>query len=152
MFLQIQGCNWNSGYSKLFACKDPNFRFQYGIQCRIERFAGKFEAYIDTGAEYSIIGGELASELIKNADSLANIDFSTRLGLIKGKLARIQSVLLAESGGGRDLEVEGSFILAPDWNGPIIIGHYCFLEKLNFAFVPAQAATNYSLFLFGGDA
>ena len=62
-----------------------------------------------------------------------SISLSTRLGKFTGNVHRVGVSLMAETGKGHDLEVDGSFILIPEWKGPMVLGFHGFLERIQFA-------------------
>jgi hypothetical protein len=92
---------------------------------------------LDTGAEWSVIGGETA-KILEGELELPTESFtmSTRLGRIFGSLYRINISLLAEEYHGYDLTVESTIFVSKDWDGPIVLGYRGFLERIRFALDP----------------
>ena len=108
-----------------------------GVHCKIEKANIENIALLDTAAEWSIIGGKLAEKTLEDKTlsipAHIPITLSTRLGKFTGNVHRIAVSLLAEQGRGHDLEVDGSFIVMPDWKGPMVLGFHGFLERILFA-------------------
>ena len=119
-----------------------------GIRCKFSDFPECHIALLDTGAARSVIGGDVAEQLMDQLDECGSEKISTRLGLFEGPLNRMTITLLADQGAGNHLEVDAVVMLCPDWDGPLILGFYGFLEHLRIAFDPGvdQESTR---FFFG---
>jgi hypothetical protein len=128
---------WSSGCSAfLVSTRVGQWRLPIGVKCRIGNLEVTDLALLDTGAEWSVIGGDTANIL---EDELGvpteSFTMSTRLGRISGSLYRINISLLAEDHG-YDLIVESSVFVSEKWDGPIVLGYRGFLERIRFAIDP----------------
>jgi hypothetical protein len=128
---------WSSGCSVfLVSTRVGQWRLPIGVKCRIGNLEVTDLALLDTGAEWSVIGGDTANIL---EDELGvpteSFTMSTRLGRISGSLYRINISLLAEDHG-YDLIVESSVFVSEKWDGPIVLGYRGFLERIRFALDP----------------
>lgn len=104
---------------------------------------------MDTGAEWSVIGGDTAQILEDELDSpTVSFAMSTRLGRIHSSLHRINISLLAGENGGDDLAVDSSVFVSKEWDGPIVLGYRGFLERIRFALDPGVVAGE-QMFYFG---
>jgi hypothetical protein len=75
---------------------------------------------LDTGAEWSVVGGEI-SEILECGSPIASVIMSTRHGRLSGHLHRINISLLADPGCGFDLDVESTVAILSEWSGPGVI-------------------------------
>jgi len=107
------------------------------VQCRIGNLEQTYLALLDTGAEWSVIGGE-TMQILEEEFLTPDEPFrmSTRLGTIDGALYRIPIRLLAEKGRGNDLTVESTVFVSDEWKGPVVFGYRGFLERIRFALDP----------------
>ena len=97
----------------------------------------KVVALLDTGAAWSILGGDIAEVLSEQVGpAVEPITLDTRRGKMTGHLHRMMVSLLAEPGKGNDLQVDSTVMVAPDWDGPPVLGFRGFLERLRFALDP----------------
>jgi hypothetical protein len=82
---------WSSGCSSFFISrKQGSSRLHVAVECRIGSREETYLALLDTGAEWSVIGGETAKVLEDElASPTENFTMSTRLGRINGSLHRI---------------------------------------------------------------
>jgi len=125
------------------------WRLPIGIRCHIGSLEETDIALLDTGAEWSVIGGETAKILEDELDSpFVSFAMSTRLGRISGSLHRINICLLAEGNLSHDLTVESSVFVTREWEGPIVLGYRGFLERIRFALDPGVAPGE-QMFYFG---
>lgn len=139
---------WSSGCSSFFISHKAGFsRIPLAVKCRIGDLETTELALLDTGAEWSVIGGEL-SEILENQIGFPEESFSmsTRLGKIFGSLYRINISLSAEFG--YDITVESSVFVSQEWNGPVVLGYRGFLERIRFAFDPGIVPGE-QIFYFG---
>lgn len=158
---------WATGYARFEPLyKHEAYQLTVAVRCRIGNIPGELFALLDTGAQWSIIGGEVAEALQgdepetgahpsfpsgrrKRRQAIADeINISTRLGEFRGRLHRVQVTLVADSG--MDLLVESSVVLVPSWSGPLILGYGGFLEHFRIAMDPGCDARVSRLF-FGSD-
>lgn len=140
---------WNCGCSAfLVSTRVGQWRLPIAVKCRIGNLEETDLALLDTGAEWSVIGGETAkileAEIVFPTESFT---MSTRLGRISGSLYRINISLLTEDDG-YDLTVESSVFVSEEWDGPIVLGYRGFLERIRFALDPGISAGNQK-FYFG---
>jgi hypothetical protein len=96
------------------------------------------QALLDTGAAWSIVGGELAEILEPGLGAPGQtMILSTRIGRIRGVLHELDIMLMAERG--ESLFVTGSILIAPGWTGPVVLGYRGFLERIRFALDPGAS-------------
>ena len=121
------------------------------MKCRIGSLEETYLALLDTGAEWSVIGGETA-KILEDEDELdlptESFNMSTRLGRIYGSIHRLNISLLAKQNYGHDLTVESSVFVSEEWVGPIVLGFRGFLEKIRFALDPGVVSGE-QMFYFG---
>jgi hypothetical protein len=129
---------WSSGSSLyLVNSKVGYWRLPIAVKCRVGNLEETDLALLDTGAEWSVIGGETAKILEDELDlPTESFTMSTRLGRISGSLYRINISLLANKNEGYNLTVESSIFVSKEWNGPIVLGYRGFLERIRFALDP----------------
>ena len=116
---------WSTGYSSFFISYQlHSWRLPVAVNCRLGNLESPDIALLDTGAEWSVIGGETAEiledQLVHPTESFK---MSTRKGSIAGSLYRIDISLLAEQDSGNDLTVESSVFVSEEWDGPIGVQH-----------------------------
>lgn len=124
-------------------------RLIVATRCRLGGVGSDIQALLDTGAEWSLVGGEIAQALEKEADDEAKeMVMSTRLGSVHGRLHRLDVTLVADEG--EDLCVSSSVLLAPSWDGPPVLGYHGFLERIRFGLDPGHINHEEQRFFFGG--
>ncbi len=141
---------WSSGCSLyLVSSKVGEWRLPVAVKCRVGSLEETDLALLDTGAEWSVIGGETA-KIIEGELNLPTESFSmsTRLGKIYGSLYRINITLIAEKKSDYDLTVESSVFVSTQWEGPIVLGYRGFLERIRFALDPGVIPGE-QMFYFG---
>lgn len=111
------------------------------VECRVGADLEKYSALLDTGAQWSVIGGELARHLTPGTVG-PTLRMSTRLGPILGTMERVSLHLLAGPGCGTDLFVDATIVLAPAWEGPIVLGMRGLLERVRFELDPDQTGAD----------
>jgi hypothetical protein len=152
LFKQTNGHNilWSSGCSVFFVSRKQGSSFLHvAVKCRIGSREETDLALLDTGAEWSVIGGETAKILGDELGSpIERFTMSTRLGRIQGSLHRINISLLAEQNSGHDLTVDSSVFVSEEWLGPIVLGYRGFLERIRFALDPGVVPGE-QMFYFG---
>ena len=89
---------------------------------------------MDTGANWSVVGGETAQEFAQHPIECPGIELRTGYGKIRGDLVRSRITLIADEGG--DLSIETTIFVSEDWPGPVVLGFRGFLEKLRIALDP----------------
>ncbi len=133
----------------LVSSKVGEWRLPVAVKCRVGSLEETDLALLDTGAEWSVIGGETA-KIIEGELNLPTESFSmsTRLGKIYGSLYRINITLIAEKKSDYDLTVESSVFVSTQWEGPIVLGYRGFLERIRFALDPGVIPGE-QMFYFG---
>ena len=129
---------WNSGNAAFRAiCEIDSWRVTVAVQCQIEHFELDCFAFLDTGAEWSMIGGDTAALLEAHlGPPIRSLTMSTRLGRVFGELHRVSITLLADPGQGSDLTIESTSFVSEEWEGPVVLGYRGFLERMRFALDP----------------
>lgn len=105
------------------------------VRCRLGSLPETEFALLDTGAFWSVIGGDLYEQVEAHVEvGLDEIQINTRLGTFGGHLSRLRTTLVADHGD--DLEISATVLLVPDWPGPVVIGFRGLLERVRFALDP----------------
>jgi hypothetical protein len=108
-----------------------------GMRCRFGELEEEQLALLDTASKWSFCRKEVADALCLNeADSLQDIVMSTRLGLIKGFLAKVGIRLVSEFG--EDLILKPTFFISSEWDGPNVLGWKTCIESIRLAIDPSQ--------------
>ena len=141
---------WSSGCASFFIDHSSGiWRLPIAVRCRIGSLDLEYLALLDTGAEWSVIGGETAKMVEDELDfQTESLNMSTRLGRISGKLHRIEISLIADPNCGRDIAVESTVFVSDEWAGPLVLGYRGFLERIRFAFDPGMISGD-QWFYFG---
>jgi hypothetical protein len=96
-------------------------------------------AQLDTGAAWSVLASEVASELGLLDGSGEPSRLNTREGLKDGYLVRVPLMIPADEGEGESLEIEATFFVSADWpRGKNFIGYSGFLDFIRIALDPQQ--------------
>ena len=141
---------WSTGSAAFQAlCKIASWPITVAVRCRIENLESGDSALLDTGAEWSVIGGEMES-VIKDqlGQPIRSLTMSTRFGTIFGELHRVNITLLADPGQGDDLTIESTAFVSEEWEGPTVLGYRGFLERIRFALDPGVIPGE-QIFYFG---
>jgi hypothetical protein len=130
------GQPWSSSCARYRVALDhEGSLFTVAVRCIIADLLFETQALLDTGAAWSVIGGDLADMLKPQLDEPGQtMILSTRLGRFRGAIHELDIVLPAEHGD--NLTVTGSVIVAPGWTGPVMLGYRGFLERIRFALDP----------------
>lgn len=144
---------WSTGSAcYFFDYTAESCRYLVGVKCKLGDNEADEMALLDTAAEWSVVGEDTAELLELPVESPAQqITMNTRRGDLHGGLYRIPITLLAESGFGRDLVVEGTVFVSKDWDGPVVLGYRGFLERLRIAIDPGSRLDE-ARFFFGKSA
>jgi hypothetical protein len=123
------------------------------VSCRFSGLSGEVQALLDTGAQWSILGGEMARALLEGGreaheEASGDVSISTRYGLLTGRLHLIEVTLLADQGDA--LLVQSTVLLLPNWPGPPVLGYGGFLERIRIGLDPGDLLNGPRLF-FGSD-
>lgn len=131
---------WALGAATYFIEREPVARpLITAVECRLAGQTERNFALLDTGAHWSLVGGELASRLGESVGTDGpRISVSTRLGTHTGTLERLTVTLLALPGQGVDVDIDATVLLAPSWTGPIVLGTRGLLERVRFELDPDQ--------------
>jgi hypothetical protein len=113
--------------------------------CRFGNQRGVDRALIDTGAQWSVLGGELASQVEADAFSTGEgVVLTTRLGAVRGRFCFLDVTLVADEGD--HLLVPATVILAPSWPGPPVLGYRGLLDRIRFGLDPGDGPEDQWLF------
>ena len=116
----------------------PGGQLVVAVRCRFDGVRNNVDALLDSGAEWSVFGGELAASLRDQATPMGIFSsMHTRLGRIQGQFHRLSVTLLADDG--EDFQIPATVLLAPDWSGPPVLGYRGFLERLRLALDPGAS-------------
>lgn len=114
-----------------------------GVRCRLGG-AHTTLALLDTGAEWSVIGGDTAAILKSSVEDLGlPMQISTRRGHFAGTMCHLDVELLAEPARGDSLCIHATALLLPEWDGPAILGYRGLLERTRFAIDPVREPALY---------
>jgi hypothetical protein len=107
-------------------------------RCKLGGQTATEYALVDTGAQWSLIGGDVADALgAEIGEPLEAIRMQTRFGVMTGCFHRVEVTLLADEGD--DLLVPATVMVAPDWPGAIVLGYRGLLERVRLALDPGDA-------------
>jgi hypothetical protein len=142
---------WCTGWARFWIDRPQRSHLlTVAARCRFGSLAEIETVLLDTGAQWSVLGGELAREVEADAFDLeTDIILATRLGAARGRLHEISVSLLAEEG--EDVTLSATVVLAPSWSGPPVIGYRGFLERLRFGFDPGEGPDDQWLFFAGAS-
>ncbi|HSN97239.1 MAG TPA: hypothetical protein VLS89_03040 [Candidatus Nanopelagicales bacterium] len=119
-------------------------------RCRLGSMPSATHALLDTGAQWSVVGGELAAELEQEAEEEGReIVLHSRLGQVKGRICRLGVTLVAEEGA--DLLVQASLVISPEWPAPPVLGYGGFLDRIRFGLDPGSSPADDRWIFFGCD-
>jgi hypothetical protein len=141
---------WNTGSAEFSALHDTEFgKLVVGIECRIEDKEESYMALLDTGSEWSIIGGEMAHDFEDFPDNGPIVTLNTtRCGNITANLKSLNITLVAKHGD--DLLVDSTVMISEEWTGPqIVLGFRGFLEHVRIALDPGINQESSQVFYFG---
>lgn len=108
------------------------------VSCSIGPTRRRQRAFVDTGARWSILPGDFAAaaEIDLDGVGLEPVVLQTRMGTLHGFLERAPVTLLADEG--KDAIVDVTWIVCPDWYGPIVIGWQGGLDRFRWGLDPAD--------------
>lgn len=108
------------------------------IPCRLESLDADLRGFVDTGARWSIIPGDIAQEagLDLEGPGLGRATIHTRLGSFNGHLER--SVLRLPTDWGEPLLVDATWLICPDWCGPVVLGWTGCLDRFQWGIQPEE--------------
>lgn len=107
------------------------------ITCRVEQME-EGRAFVDSGADWSIIPGDLALEagLDISGPGLGRARIETRLGVFDGHFERATLFLSADQG--EYLDVAVTWLVIPEWYGPLTIGWTGGLDRFRWGIDPVE--------------
>ena len=118
------------------------------VPCRLAGLPFEIQALLDTGAAWSIVGGDLADLLVTRLGAPGQtMILATRLGRMRGVLHELDVVLVADRG--ENLLVSATMLIAPGWMGPVVLGYQGLLERIRFALDPGLGLQD-AWFFFAG--
>ena len=90
---------WSGGAAQYWTEREAHDQvLVVAARCRLGELEVEDLALLDTGAEWSVIGGELAELVLGQAhDTGDSITMSTRLGRVKGRLHRLSVTVSCRS-------------------------------------------------------
>jgi hypothetical protein len=145
--LTLQGERFTSGRSR-FADEHPRFpepTAKVFVKIRFPDVKRMQIAQVDTGAAYSILESETASQMGLMDLEGERTKVSTRFGLLSGLLTWVPLTLVADEGASLDLVA--TFFVSHHWRGGTFLGYTGLLERLRIALdSPAN------LFYFGQES
>jgi hypothetical protein len=141
---------WSSGHSFFWVCHQiSSWRVPVAVKCMIGSLKEADFALLDTGAEWSVIGGDTAADIQDELGApIESFRMSTRMGSIDGSLHHVNITLEAGENSGNDLTVESTVFVSEDWEGPAVLGYRGFLERIRFALDPGISPGE-QIFYFG---
>lgn len=125
---------WSSGCGRFFEHGERPWKIWTGVYCRLHNFPEDRIAMLDTAAEWSMVGGELAEELWSQLGEGEYFEMHARGHLRTGELRKCNVTLRADNGD--DLTFEGTIFVSMDWTGPIVLGYHGLFENIRFALDP----------------
>lgn len=143
LFFQTGGtfAAWSSGAARYFTDhKSGRRRLSVAVNCRLGNLEVTDVALCDTGADWSVVGGDTA-ELLEEylGPPIRSVPMETRFGHFVGDLRNLEIRLLADPGMGADVKVESTVLVIKEWPETTVLGFHGFLEKLRFALDPGVA-------------
>jgi hypothetical protein len=118
--------------------KVGRFTLPVVVHCRLGGVAVVEEVLLDTGAQWSVLGGTLLQTLAGDLEDLGEtVDIGTRFGRFSGTLCRLDVTFVADPGLGRNLRIDATVLAVPDWPGPVVLGYLGLLERARLALDPS---------------
>ncbi len=103
---------------------------------------------LDTASSWSILGTDMIEDISAQiGGAIRAVKISTRYGSVTGNLHRVPILLIADRG--KDVLIDSTCAVIPDWPGPSILGWNGTLERLNFAIHPGADASDEPTIYFG---
>jgi len=132
---------WSSGAARYITGHNSGSgKLVVAVNCRLGNLEATDIALCDTGAEWSVIGGDTAGLLEEYfGPPTGSLSMLTRHGTYEGKLRNLDVHLLADPDMGTDVRVASTVLVIQEWPGPTVLGYRGFLERLRFALDPGVA-------------
>jgi len=124
-------------------------RMPAAVSCRFSGLEEDYTAFIDTASDYCMMQPDVARQLglfderMPRSDS---VTIWTWRGRYKGCLCRHPLVVPAIEGS--DLELDASWFVSKDWDGPNVLGWYGCLGSMAFGCRPRVTADDGDTFYF----
>jgi len=127
-----------------------NFKLHVGVKCMLGGAEYTDVALLDTGAQWSMMGGETA-EILNDFFGPAEqtIKINSRFGSFTYTLRRLSINLLADHNCGNNLVFDATVAVSAEYPGPVILGYQGFLEHLLFGLEPSISADGTNSIYFG---
>jgi hypothetical protein len=108
------------------------------VTCLVGDLSSPVQAMLDTAAQWCILPPELSQALgCDLSPDPREARYSTRFGLLEGRLERLPITLLADEGS--SLTLEATFYTCETWPGPPVLGWKGCLERIRLAIDPDPA-------------
>lgn len=105
------------------------------VECRVARLPAVY-GLLDTAAHWCLLPPTLAVRLDCELEPDPNVPpYSTRYGLLQGRLERLPLTFTAEEG--EEVEIDATWFVSEQWPGPLVIGWTGCLERMPFALDPS---------------
>lgn len=105
------------------------------VRVRLQASDIEYVAQMDTGAVWSILDHGTAREIGVLDQQGEEAAIKTAIGTIKGRLTPVITRFVADEG--VTLEVEGTFLVSPEWPaGRLFLGYCGLLDRIRFAADP----------------
>jgi len=127
---------WSSGSASLVVDAEHDAQaLPLAVRCRFGSLKPEL-ALLDTGSEWSVVGGE-AAELLdaELGPERRALTLDSRRGVVRGALHGLRMELIANQG--ENLIIDGVCLIAPSWSGPSVVGFRGFLERIRLAVDPS---------------
>jgi hypothetical protein len=115
--------------------ESPGVEAQIVIPLAVSLRSKPLLVVMDTAAPWCIFESEVAFGLTQSLAPLpGQVALSTRFGIFRGSLYRVEVSLPADEG--ESLGVDATVFVCPDWPGPSFLGYQGFLQRIRFAVDP----------------
>jgi hypothetical protein len=140
---------WSVGAAEYFIHHPIGaFTLPVAVRCHLGRVGEEAVALLDTGAEWSVLGGSTAELVQDDLEDLDQpLDLSSRFGRFTGSLYRLDVIFAADPGLGHELRINATVLVVASWPGPIVLGYRGLLERARLALDPS--AEGRPLIFFG---
>jgi hypothetical protein len=117
-------------------------RLPVAVECVVGGLAFLTYALLDIASDWCVMSHDLAAALgLDLTPALATVPLHSRFGLTFGQMEREIVRLVADEGD--DLEIEATWFVSADWDGPTVLGWKGCLERMRFAFDPRQGRNSF---------
>ena len=106
------------------------------IPCRIAHSQEANQALLDTAAEWCMLPAGVAERIgLDLTSDPGTVRVETRLGFFSGRLERLTLTLIATEG--QAVDIDATFFICREWQGPIVVGWKGCLERIRFGLDPS---------------